>query len=254
MTQLKEKIDFEINYYKLLELKTDCDKIEIKKAYKTLSKKFHPDLNPDNPEATNKFQEINKAYTILNDMDSKSKYDEYLNKEKYKNEKLSKMSDKKRKMKEDLEDREKISQLNEKKQKTEQNEQNNIEKIKESNKKILETKNVKVEKDYIVKIKTLETINQEKIKEIFQIFGEIKYIVNKKKSYLIGFNNELSLSNCLNYDFTKTEYKLTVQKIGNETQHKPKTEKEEIEFEKNIFEKLKLMKNKKENTTQKMNG
>ncbi len=52
-------------YYDILELNEDSDKKEIKKAYRKLSKKYHPDLNPNNKEAEEKFKKIVEAYEIL---------------------------------------------------------------------------------------------------------------------------------------------------------------------------------------------
>jgi len=62
--------------YDILEIKTDADDNEIKKAYKKLSFKWHPDKNTDNTEvATAKFQEISEAYSILSDPSNKERYD-----------------------------------------------------------------------------------------------------------------------------------------------------------------------------------
>ncbi len=50
----------------------NADQKEIKKAYRKLAKKYHPDRNPDDPEAGEKFKEISEAYGILSDEDKKS--------------------------------------------------------------------------------------------------------------------------------------------------------------------------------------
>ena len=65
------------DYYEVLGLAKGADDAAIKKAYKTLAKKYHPDLNPNNPEAEEKFKEINEAYGVLSDPDKKAKYDQY---------------------------------------------------------------------------------------------------------------------------------------------------------------------------------
>ncbi len=65
------------DYYEVLGLSKGADEASIKKAYKTLAKKYHPDLNPNNPEAEEKFKEINEAYGVLSDPDKKTKYDQY---------------------------------------------------------------------------------------------------------------------------------------------------------------------------------
>ena len=55
------------NYYQILGVSRESSKDDIKKAYRTLSKKYHPDLNPDNPEAEEKFKEVSEAYEVLSD-------------------------------------------------------------------------------------------------------------------------------------------------------------------------------------------
>ncbi|XP_070296401.1 dnaJ homolog subfamily C member 5-like, partial [Salvelinus sp. IW2-2015] len=50
---------------------------DIKKSYRKLALKFHPDKNPDNPEAADKFKEINNAHSILNDCTKRNIYDKY---------------------------------------------------------------------------------------------------------------------------------------------------------------------------------
>ncbi|CAB1329903.1 unnamed protein product [Coregonus sp. 'balchen'] len=50
---------------------------DIKKSYRKLALKFHPDKNPDNPEASDKFKEINNAHAILNDPTKRNIYDKY---------------------------------------------------------------------------------------------------------------------------------------------------------------------------------
>ena len=65
------------DYYEVLGLNKGASDEEIKKAYKKQARKYHPDLNPDNKEAEEKFKEVNEAYSILSDPDKKSKYDKY---------------------------------------------------------------------------------------------------------------------------------------------------------------------------------
>jgi len=66
-----------IDYYKILGLEKTASADEIKKAYRKLARKFHPDLNPDNEEAKKKFQQINEAHEVLSDPEKRKKYDQY---------------------------------------------------------------------------------------------------------------------------------------------------------------------------------
>ena len=65
------------NYYDILGLKKDASADEIKSAYRSMAKKYHPDLNKNNPEAAEKFKEVNEAYECLSDPTKKSNYDTY---------------------------------------------------------------------------------------------------------------------------------------------------------------------------------
>ncbi|MGI6563437.1 MAG: molecular chaperone DnaJ [Clostridia bacterium] len=65
------------DYYEVLEVSRDATDEEIKKAYKRLAKKYHPDVNPGNEEAESKFKEINEAYSVLSDKNARQKYDMY---------------------------------------------------------------------------------------------------------------------------------------------------------------------------------
>lgn len=65
------------DYYEVLGLSKGADAEEIKKAYRTLAKKYHPDLHPGDAEAEANFKEVNEAYGVLSDPDKKAKYDQY---------------------------------------------------------------------------------------------------------------------------------------------------------------------------------
>lgn len=65
------------NYYEILEIEKNASEEEIKKAYRRLSLKWHPDKNRGSKEAEEKFKEINKAYQILSDPNTKNLYDIY---------------------------------------------------------------------------------------------------------------------------------------------------------------------------------
>lgn len=66
-----------IDYYKVLGLDKSASTEDIKKAYRKLARKYHPDLNPDDKEAKRHFQEINEANEALSDPEKRKKYDEY---------------------------------------------------------------------------------------------------------------------------------------------------------------------------------
>ncbi len=63
------------NFYDVLGVPKNAKDNEIKRAYRELSKKYHPDINPNNPEAEKKFKEINEAYATLGKPEKKEKYD-----------------------------------------------------------------------------------------------------------------------------------------------------------------------------------
>lgn len=66
-----------IDYYNILEVNKEASQDDIKKAYKKLARKYHPDLNPNDPDAHRKFQEINEANEVLSDSEKRKKYDQY---------------------------------------------------------------------------------------------------------------------------------------------------------------------------------
>ncbi|CCQ98052.1 Chaperone DnaJ [[Clostridium] ultunense Esp] len=65
------------DYYKILGVDKNASIDEIKKAYRKLAKKYHPDLNQGNREAQEKFKDINEAYEVLGDEDKRKKYDTF---------------------------------------------------------------------------------------------------------------------------------------------------------------------------------
>src|SRR5690554_2068755 len=66
-----------IDYYKILEVDKNASADDIKKAYRKLARKLHPDLNPNDQEAQKKFQELNEANEVLSDPEKRAKYDKY---------------------------------------------------------------------------------------------------------------------------------------------------------------------------------
>ena len=65
------------DYYEILGVDKDASQKEIKKAYRKLAKKYHPDMNKDDPDTSEKFKEISEAYEILSDPDKRKRYDRY---------------------------------------------------------------------------------------------------------------------------------------------------------------------------------
>jgi len=66
-----------IDYYKALEIPKTATETDIKKSYRKLARKYHPDLNPNNKEAEKKFKEINEANEVLSNPENRKKYDKY---------------------------------------------------------------------------------------------------------------------------------------------------------------------------------
>ena len=65
------------DYYEVLGLKKGASEDEIKKAFKTMARKYHPDLHPDDKEAAEKFKEVNEAYEVLSDSEKRARYDQF---------------------------------------------------------------------------------------------------------------------------------------------------------------------------------
>ena len=69
-------MDF-VDYYKILGIEKTATAKDIRAAYRKLARKYHPDLNPNNKDATKNFQQINEANEVLSDPEKRKKYDEY---------------------------------------------------------------------------------------------------------------------------------------------------------------------------------
>ncbi|RME86102.1 MAG: molecular chaperone DnaJ, partial [Zetaproteobacteria bacterium] len=65
------------DYYEILGVPRDADLNTIKRAYRKLALKYHPDRNPDDPEAAEKFKEITEAYEVLSDPEKRRRYDQF---------------------------------------------------------------------------------------------------------------------------------------------------------------------------------
>ena len=65
------------DYYELLGVGRDADEASLKKAYRKLAMKYHPDRNPDDAEAQEQFKEVKEAYEVLKDDKKRSAYDQF---------------------------------------------------------------------------------------------------------------------------------------------------------------------------------
>ena len=65
------------DYYEVLGVDKSADDSAIKKAYRQLAKKYHPDLHPGDAEAEKNFKEVNEAYEILSDKEKRARYDQF---------------------------------------------------------------------------------------------------------------------------------------------------------------------------------
>ena len=65
------------DYYDVLGIQKNADEKEIKRAYRKLAKKYHPDTNAGNKQAEERFQEITEAYNVLSDSEKRKLYDQY---------------------------------------------------------------------------------------------------------------------------------------------------------------------------------
>ena len=65
------------DYYEVLGVDKNADDAAIKKAYRVLAKKYHPDMNPGDKEAEKKFKEASEAYAVLSDPEKRKQYDQF---------------------------------------------------------------------------------------------------------------------------------------------------------------------------------
>src|SRR6202034_4780666 len=66
-----------VDYYEVLSVSRECGDQELKTAYRKLAMQFHPDRNPDNPAAEEKFKQASEAYQVLSDPQKRAAYDRY---------------------------------------------------------------------------------------------------------------------------------------------------------------------------------
>ena len=65
------------DYYEVLGVSKDADEATLKKAYRQVAKKYHPDMNPGDAEAEKKFKEASEAYAVLSDPEKRRQYDQF---------------------------------------------------------------------------------------------------------------------------------------------------------------------------------
>lgn len=99
----------DINLYELLGIDIDAEQNEIRKAYRKRALDCHPDKNPDNPKAAERFHELSKALEILTDESARSAYDKILKAKKAAELRSRQLDSKRQKLKEELEERERAA-------------------------------------------------------------------------------------------------------------------------------------------------
>lgn len=136
----------DLDLYSIFGVAPDATEKEIKKAYRLLALKCHPDKNPDNPNAAKEFHQLSDAYLVLGDETSRKAYDQVLKAKQAHKVRNQKLDAKRKKLKDDLEARE--EEAKKVKEKTaEEKLKEQLERVKKINERLLEEENLRLQKE-----------------------------------------------------------------------------------------------------------
>jgi len=212
-----QDIKDDADYYGMLGVEVGASKAEIAKAYKHRALKLHPDKNPDDPDAAQKFQEVKKAYEILMDDKVREAFNNLMRARQERKKRNENMDAKRRKMKEELEEREERARKGRQEEEDAKREfQRELARLKAEMQKLKETQQKKQQEELQRKAAAVESESQtpshlsctlkvlwdrkisdyskEKLTEIFQMFGTLDYIVvgtkKTKGNAIVGFKEQ----------------------------------------------------------------
>lgn len=232
-----KKGDEDVDWFAVLEIKPDCTKKQISKAYKVAALKYHPDKNRDDPHANEKFHLVQKAYEILSDDKAREALNNVYKAKVERKKRDEQMDVKRRKMKQDLEERE----AKFKKQKTDEDDARKkweleLERLRRES--ALRAK-TKMEEDARRKAEQAEreaqhrsnqqaetvlatlkvewdkkkgAYTKEQLEKLFQAFGDVEYIVvGKKGQALVAFKNITAARVAINQPLGDPINRLSIQ-------------------------------------------
>lgn len=234
----KEKIDFNVDYYAVLGIKSDATLATIKKAYRKLALKYHPDHNQNNPKAQELFQKINQAYNILTNDELKSQVDIKIRAKELHEKRYAEMNEKKRKLREALELREKAAKqpkvdkkIDEKKE-IERLRKDGYKELFDLRKKVEQNNVQQPEEDHFIKVKWKKQnsikVDEDFLEKLFSMFGTVLYVVKKSRSALIQFAKRESAEAAVLYNWNDSKYSILSLKVVHKkakTDTKPSTTK-----------------------------
>lgn len=205
-----------MDHYKLLGLEPSATTADIKKAYRKTSVKYHPDRNPDNPDAADLFHKLTIAKDVLTDATKRREYDDIFKADIARKERMESMDLKRKSARDDLERREDDFKRHKSDARmSEMKKAMDLERIKADNARRLgereRMRQATVPMSTVpssttslgstLKVKFNEAISESDLRDIFSRFGSIEDIVVKKKSALVVYKDESSARVCM--DATK---------------------------------------------------